>query len=180
MDEVEFRNLVGRVGRIKYNLFGNVFLLRMDAKLTEKQYEKLLNSDVPEQKLSFDLEENKEHYPALVRDLVKGDIEMSACHAEASDKDFDAIRKFALIIVNDYAAGRETPLTEMFDGYLTPAQKTAIMSNFPPEKTNDDITLSYDQAYTLSEAVKLGQNTLNSKARMTRWILMSCSDSSEC
>lgn len=156
MDEVEFRNLVGRVGRIKYNLFGNVFLLRMDAKLTEKQYEKLLNSDVPEQKLSFDLEENKEHYPALVRDLVKGDIEMSACHAEASDKDFDAIRKFALIIMNDYAAGRETPLTEMFDGYLTPAQKTAIMSNFPPEKTNDDITLSYDQAYTLSEAVKLG------------------------
>lgn len=98
----------------------------------------------------------KQHYPALVRDLVKGDIEMSACHAEAPDKDFDALRKFALIIMNDYASGRATPLTEMFDGYVTPAQKTAIMNNFPPEKTNDDITLSYDQAYTLSEAVRLG------------------------
>lgn len=156
MDEVEFRNLVGRVGRIKYNLFGNVFLLRMDTSLTEKQYEKLLNNDVPEQKLSFDLDENKAHYPALVRDLVKGDIEMTSCHAEASDKDFDALRKFALIIMNDYAAGVDSPLTEMFEDYVTPAEKTAIKKNFPPEKTSDDITLSYDQAYTLSQVVSMG------------------------
>ena len=156
MDEVEFRNLVGRVGRIKYNLFGNVFLLRMDSRLTEKQFEKLLNNDVPEQKLSFDLDENRAHYPALVRDLVNGDIEMTTCHAEATDKDFDALRKFALIIMNDYASGVETPLSTMFDGYVTPMQKSAIMKNFPPEKTNDDITLSYDQAYTLSEAIRLG------------------------
>ena len=58
MDEVEFRNLVGRVGRIKYNLFGNVFLLRMDSGLTDRQYERLLNNDVPDQRLSFELEEN--------------------------------------------------------------------------------------------------------------------------
>ena len=156
MDEVEFRNLVGRVGRIKYNLFGNVFLLRMDSSLTEKQYEKLLNNDVPEQKLSFDLDENKSHFPALVRDLVKGDIEMTSCHEEATDRDFDALRKMALIIINDYASGVDSPLTEMFEEYVTPAQKNAIMNNFPQEKTSNDITLSYDQAFTLSEAIKRG------------------------
>ena len=156
MDEVEFRNLVGRVGRIKYNLYGNVFLLRMDSSLTERQYEKLLNNDVPDQKLSFDLEENKVHYPALVKDLVKGDIEMTTCHSEATDKDFDALRKFALIIMNDYAAGVDSPLTEMFEDYVTPEEKTAIKKNFPSEKTSDDITLSYDQAYTLSQVVQMG------------------------
>jgi hypothetical protein len=156
MDEVTFRNLVGRVGRIKYNLFGNVFLLRMDTSLTEKQYEKLLNNDVPEQKLSFDLEENKSHIPALVNDLIKGDIEMSACRTEAADKDFDALRKFALIIINDYASGIDSPLTEMFENYVTSEQKSSIMSNFPLEKTSNDITLSYDQAYTLSEVVSSG------------------------
>ena len=137
MDEVEFRNLVGRVGRIKYNLFGNVFLLRMDSSLTEKQYERLLNNDVPEQKLSFDLDENRSHYPALVNDLVRGDIEMTTCHAEATDRDFDALRKMALIIMNDYAAGIDSPLTEMFEEYVTPGQKSTIMKNFPPEKTSN-------------------------------------------
>lgn len=156
MDEVEFRNLVGRVGRIKYNLFGNVFLLRMDSSLTEKQYEKLLNNDVPEQKLSFDLEENKSHFPALVKDLVKGDIEMTTCREEATDKDFDALRKMALIIMNDYASGVDSPLTEMFEEYVTPSQKAAIKNNFPLEKTSNDITLSYDQAFTLSEVIKQG------------------------
>lgn len=156
MDEVEFRNLVGRVGRIKYNLFGNVFLLRMDSSLTEKQYERLLNNDVPEQKLSFDLDENRSHYPALVDDLVRGDIEMTTCHAKATDRDFDALRKMALIIMNDYAAGVDSPLTEVFEEYVTPSQKSAIMKNFPPEKTSNDITLSYDQAFTLSEVIKRG------------------------
>ena len=145
MDEVEFRNLVGRVGRIKYNLYGNVFLLRMDSSLTERQYEKLLNNDVPDQKLSFDLEENKVHYPALVKDLVKGDIEMTTCHSEATDKDFDALRKFALIIMNDYAAGVDSPLTEMFEDYVTPEEKTAIKKNFPSEKTS-----------ALSQVVQMG------------------------
>ena len=156
MDEVEFRNLIGRAGRIKYNLFGNVFLLRMDARLTNNQYEKLLNNDVPDQKLSFDLDENKSHFPALVQDLIRGDIEMNACHAEVSGKDFDALRKFALIITNDYASNVNSPLTEMFEEYVTPAQKSVIMKNFPLEKTSNDITLSYDQASTLSKIIEQG------------------------
>ena len=52
MDEVEFRNLVGRVGRIKYNLYGNVFMLAFDesdtitAKKVAEKYESLLNNDI--------------------------------------------------------------------------------------------------------------------------------------
>ena len=109
----------------------------MDSSLTEKQYERLLNNDVPEQKLSFDLDENRSHYPALVNDLVRGDIEMTTCNAEATDRDFDALRKMALIIMNDYAAGIDSPLTEMFEEYVTPGQKSTIMKNFPPEKTSN-------------------------------------------
>ena len=37
MDEVEFRNLVGRVGRIKYNLYGNVFFVRDDPNLLDSK-----------------------------------------------------------------------------------------------------------------------------------------------
>lgn len=127
----------------------NVFLLRMDSSLTEKQYERLLNNDVPEQKLSFDLDENRSHYPALVNDLVRGDIEMTTCHAEATDRDFDALRKMALIIMNDYAAGIDSPLTEMFEEYVTPGQKSTIMKNFPPEKTSNFLSLRLKALLTL-------------------------------
>lgn len=30
MNFVDYRNLVGRMGRIEYNLFGNVFLVRLE------------------------------------------------------------------------------------------------------------------------------------------------------
>ena len=33
MDAVDFRNLIGRVGRIEYNLYGNVFLVSMNDKV---------------------------------------------------------------------------------------------------------------------------------------------------
>ncbi len=46
MDEVEFRNLVGRVGRIKYNLYGNVFLIRMEDNLKLKNYIDLLGRQI--------------------------------------------------------------------------------------------------------------------------------------
>lgn len=149
MNEVEFRNLVGRVGRIKYNLYGNVFLLRMDTSHTEKQYADLLKKEVPDQRLSIDLDDNKAYIPTLVDDLVKGDIEMTQCHAEAKEKDFEALRKFALILMNDYASGEDSPITNIFNSYIDEEKKRKILENFPPEKTNDDITLSYDQAVTL-------------------------------
>jgi hypothetical protein len=156
MDEVEFKNLVGRVGRIKYNLYGNVFVLRMDKNQKEGKYKELITNEVPAQKLSIDLDENKLHIPALVSDLTKGDIEMTECRNESKDKDFEALRKFALILTNDYASGDNTPVTKMFDKYVEPEQKKKIIENFPLAKTSNDITLSYDQATTLSTIISQG------------------------
>ena len=59
MDEVEFRNLVGRVGRIKYNLYGNVFLVRMEDNLKTEKYISLLQNDVPTQEVSINIIDNK-------------------------------------------------------------------------------------------------------------------------
>lgn len=92
----------------------------------------------------------------LVDDLVKGDIEMTQCHAEAKEKDFEALRKFALILMNDYAAGEDSPVTHIFDDYVEPEKKRKIIEDFPLEKTNDDITLSYDQAVTLKYIIEQG------------------------
>lgn len=156
MDEVDFRNLVGRVGRIKYNLYGNVVLVRLDDKLKTERYTELLQKDVPPQEISLDIKHNTDCMGALISDLSDGDIEMSTCHEKATEKDFEALRKFGLILIRDLANGENTPVTQKFDDYLTDKQRQRIVENFPIENTSDDITISHDQAVNLHDAILQG------------------------
>lgn len=156
MDEIDFRNLIGRVGRIKYNLYGNVVLVRLDDNLKAERYKELLQKEVPKQKLSIDDKHNTDCMNALVRDLTDGDIEMSTCHERATEQDFEALRKFGLIYIRDLAAGENSPITQKFDEYITDKQKQRILENFPIENTSDDITISYDQASNLHDAIVQG------------------------
>ena len=156
MDEVDFRNLVGRVGRIKYNLYGNVVLVRLDDKLKAERYTELLKKEVPAQELSIDIKNNTDCMSALVKDLADGDIEMTTCHEKATEKDFEALRKFGLILIRDLANGDSTPVSQNFDEYLTEKQKQRIIENFSIEKTSDDITISHDQATNLHDAILRG------------------------
>lgn len=156
MNEVEFRNLVGRVGRIKYNLYGNVFFVRNESNLTTNMFQHLLHDDVPPQEVSLNIKENKKCMDLLVKDLAEGDVELSSCHEAATEKDFEALRKFALILSRDLATDTDTPLREAFSPYLC-GKEQLIVDNFPVEKTSDDITLSYDQAQNLKQLIQSGQ-----------------------
>lgn len=153
MDEVKFRNLVGRVGRIKYNLYGNAILVRLDEKLKSEQFLKLLKDDVPKQETAIDIKKNQQHYEVMIDDLVSGDVQMSKTHETATEEDFEALRKFALILTRDLASGNSTPVTRAFDPYLDDAKIRKIQENFPEEKTNDDITLSFDQYDQLQDLI---------------------------
>ena len=156
MNEVDFKNLIGRVGRIKYNLYGNVILVRLDEKIKKENYEELLKKDVPPQNLPLDIKNNEQHIVELMRDLSDGDIEMGICHEKTTEQDFAALRKFGLMYINDLANDIETPVTKKFDNFITDRQKTIIKENFPKEKTADDITVSYDQMINLHDAIVNG------------------------
>lgn len=67
MTSVEFRNLIGRVGRIKFNLYGNVFFISDGSQVTETEYVKLLREPIPNQQLSV-IQEMK---PKLKNTLLK-------------------------------------------------------------------------------------------------------------
>ena len=153
MDEVKFRNLVGRVGRIKYNLYGNAVLVRMDDSLKSEQYLKLLKEDVPEQTTALDIKKNHQHFGTLVDDLAEGDVQMSKTHAAATEEDFEALRKFALILTRDLVTGETTPVTRAFVPYLNESKIQKIIDNFSQDRTNDDITLSYDQYDNLKDLI---------------------------
>lgn len=157
MDEVEFRNLSGRVGRIKYNLYGNVFLVHMNETEKAERYQQLLTSDIPRQQIALERKENQSLIAKTLQGLAEGDIELSECHKAAkAEKDYEAMRKFALVYVRDLADGTDSPITRVFSRYITPELSTAIKTNYPKDKTSDDITLSYDQDINLQQAIQSG------------------------
>lgn len=160
MDEVEFRNLVGRVGRIKYNLYGNVFFVRDDTNLLDSKYISLLKEDVPPQKLSIEVKQNKKLFEIAISDLIKGDMELTECHEKkSSEQDYEAIRKFSMILTRDIAIGNVSPIVSAFmkSGALDHNSVKLIRENFPVTKTSDDITISYDQAENLADYVASGK-----------------------
>ena len=53
MTSVEFLNPIGCVGRIKFNLYGNVFFISDGNRVTENAYVRPLRESIPSQKLSI-------------------------------------------------------------------------------------------------------------------------------
>ena len=49
LDEVSFKNLVGRVGRIQYKLYGNVYLMTVEKGTDPQKYVEMLQKAVPNQ-----------------------------------------------------------------------------------------------------------------------------------
>lgn len=156
MDEVEFRNLVGRVGRIRYNLYGNVFFVRMEDNLKAENYIDLMQKEIPPQVVSLGIPENRKLFPSVVTDLVNGDISLTKSHEVATERDYEALRKFALILTRDIALDINTPIREMFKEVMTPEAERKIREKFPVTKTSDDITLSHDQAESLRDLIAAG------------------------
>ena len=156
-DEVSFRNLIGRVGRIKFNLFGNVFLIRMRDEKDERSVEKYttyLKTDVPPQQLATESLLGKGDKRSIVTALSHADYEISSkADATSSDK-FDAMRKFQLILKNDIQRGEESAVTRAFAPYMEGGDIEKIRTLAGPD--NRSIDISPDQYRSMSEYIRAG------------------------
>ena len=99
---VDFKNLVGRVGRAKYNLYGNVFVVRLLEQEGEddlRKYETLLKEDVEPQKLSVESELNSNQKKLIVKTLLAGVVEIPKSRKDQSENNYDLMRKTMLILL---------------------------------------------------------------------------------
>lgn len=74
MRPIDFRNLVGRVGRLEFNLYGNVFLVATSEKASDK-FETLLSKEVEKQSLSVEKGLTKPQKQKVIEILKQGDVE---------------------------------------------------------------------------------------------------------
>lgn len=157
MGPVDFRNLMGRVGRIEFNLYGNVFLVALKWKTTKKTFLTLLQKEIEPQKLSLSTALTDEQKEKIVNTLRQGSTELSKS-MEQSANEYSLVRKFSNILLQDIVNGRRSRVREEFAEYLTPEIEQTIAERFHDEENLDDedITLSRDQIHTLRERINSG------------------------
>jgi hypothetical protein len=146
MSKVDFRNLVGRVGRIKFNLYGNVFLTRINPKIKPEKFTEFLQKDVPDQKISLSVidELKPEERKQIIDCLIQGDKGLEAITAFEHQA---LIRKFSLILLRDIIHGRNSAVKKAFADCLDSSIEQKIIAAFDKgeNKPDDDINASVDQ-----------------------------------
>ncbi len=159
MNQIEFRNLLGRVGRIQYSLYGNVFIIR-DNMTSEKTIEKLLVKPVEDQHIALmtNLTDAEKEY--IVNQFIKGDSQLKAMEGQ-SNEEYDFMRKTGLILLKDITSDRDSVVKKIFDKFLDENKIQKIKKHFDnttknEPKPDDDINVSVDQTKNLIDAINRG------------------------
>ena len=105
LSAVDFRNLVGRVGRLGITLNGNAFLVCERGSSSEK-FKKLLETPIPNQELSVTTALSSEEKQSIVQALYEGDVTLEQYSKKFNN--YELARKFSLILVKDILDDRRS------------------------------------------------------------------------
>ena len=165
MEPVDFRNLIGRVGRISFNLFGNVYFVSEETEKVESDdYVRMLQEKVPEQVLSITTDPKvlKKVEKKYVTDILKSGSSVipqrvnEEGKALQSEESYIMMRKFGLILLRDIVEDKDTLVRREFKQFLTDEDERNIRAKFKNTETvpDDDINTSVDQTKRLIIAIK--------------------------
>lgn len=163
MTSVEFRNLIGRVGRIKFNLYGNVFFISDGNQVEEKEYVRLLREPIPEQKLSVVQELKPKLKKHVVDALLSGSSKIEPYDTKSQkqpEEEYIMMRKFGLILLKDIVDNRNSLVRREFAKFIPEGGEQRIREQFEGQKEyiDSDINISADQSRRLAVAIRNGMH----------------------
>ena len=91
MNQIEFKNLIGRAGRIEYNLYGNIFIVR-DKLIADKTLDKLLSREIDEPKNALLDNMPIQYKEYIVNKLIQGSTQFMIREGQDEEK-YDMMRK---------------------------------------------------------------------------------------
>lgn len=157
MNAVQFKNLTGRVGRLSNSMLGNVFTIATSDR-AKKKFKKLIRPNGMEVELSLDTLIDGKTIRKISKDLKAGDLTLQSVREEkVNQAKFDAIRKFALIYLNDLQNASDNIITEHFNKEISSDDQMAIKRKFVEkygDRIEDDVNFSVDQSVELEERIK--------------------------
>lgn len=158
MSAVEFRNLIGRVGRIQYSLYGNAFFVCLpgDDKTKPEVYAALLKKGVEPQELSIkSISEAEKEY--ILNCLRNGQTKLERMDDQTVEQ-FSLMRKAANILLRDIMLDRNGRVRKEFEEMMHPDDTAVIKQMFTGKKNepDDDINVSLDQIDKVEKAIENG------------------------
>lgn len=156
MTEVDLRNLSGRVGRIKYSTYGNVFYIKSYNETDRDNFEERIMEVVPQQTLSIheNLNDNQKKY--IISQLKNGEIELLTTSKNQSDNNYQLMRKTAIMLLKEIIGGKKSYIYRQFESLLNQETLVIIRDAFKDNThlIDDDINISLDQTINLRTAIK--------------------------
>lgn len=155
LSQLDFLNLIGRVGRLGHSMLGNVFLITGDTENSHSNraaYLSRMNNRLKKAKLSVDVIKPKQA-AAIKKSLEKGDVRLDNIE---KDKNYDLIRKLSLLYVkelrNDHYGVVRTHLAK----HITYKEERNILQSLQEryaDELEDDINFSSDQSENLRKKI---------------------------
>jgi len=160
---IDFKNLIGRAGRINFNLFGNVFLVCQGNEKLEKErkFSDLVNAKPEMQKLSVTKIIKKKASSSIITNLKNGDpsLDKSQLPTNTTFEKYSLARKFSSILLTDVVYDHDTFVRRTFQANgMTKEDEATIRKNFLDRLSlqGDDIDTSLDQSESLSREIAKG------------------------
>lgn len=153
-DKVSFQNLIGRVGRVDFNLFGNAFLVITDdaPKRLQDTYLELLKENVPEQTLSID-KLSQDEVDGINRAIVEGNYSFSGMGFKGER--LEAVRKLSLVLLDDAKSADSTPVKSRFLDFADEETRARIVEMAEKTPFCKTLDITGDQAESLDNAIAI-------------------------
>lgn len=154
MNQIDFKNLIGRVGRIEFNLYGNVFFVCMKRKTKKEKFVELVSQEIPEQFVSAATALTLEQKKLIIDSLKDGNTEIVKAEKQKPEE-YSLMRKMANMLLRDIIKGKHGRIRQEFECLLDDETISAILTVFQSHEDliDDDINTSFDQNRLLREAI---------------------------
>ena len=151
-NEIDFKNLIGRVGRIKYNLIGNVFIIPNGSPKLMNTCTELIENDVSDKELSIKKVLSTIAKKEIINKLKKGDTlidKRSKTHDE-----YESTRYIMNNLIDDIMNDRKGIIYKQFEKFITKQDIREIKEQFREKTVPQDLPITTDQIDKVDKYIK--------------------------
>ncbi len=151
-NEIDFKNLIGRVGRIKYNLIGNVFIIPNGSPKLMNTCTELIENDVSDKELSIKKVLSTIAKKEIINKLKNGDTLI-----EKRSKTYDEYESTRYImnnLIDDIINDRKGIIYKQFEKFITKQDIREIKEQFREKIVPQDLPITTDQIDTVDKYIK--------------------------
>lgn len=151
-NEIDFKNLIGRVGRIKYNLIGNVFIIPNGAQKLMNICTELIEKDVPDKELSIKNTLSTITKKEIINKLKNGDTLIEK-RSKTYDE-YESTRYMMNNLIDDIINDRKGIIYKQFEKFITEEDRKEIKEKFKNKTVPQDLPITTDQIDRVDKYIK--------------------------